>query len=66
MKIFDTHAHYDDEKFDDDRDEIIKSLKSENVTRCINIGCDINTSIKTCDIANKYDFIYAIIRNSSK
>ncbi|MBR3163126.1 MAG: TatD family hydrolase [Clostridia bacterium] len=66
MDIFDTHAHYDDEKFDKDRDEVIRSLKDGNVTKCINIGCDIDTSKKACNIANTYEFIYAAIRNSSK
>lgn len=61
MEIFDTHAHYDDEKFDNDRDKVLKSLKQENVTRCINVGCDIETSIKTCELAKEYDFLYAII-----
>ena len=66
MEFFDSHAHYDDEQFDKDRDKVIKSLKEGKVTKCINIGCDIETSIKTLEIANKYDFIYAAIRNSSK
>ena len=61
MEIFDTHAHYDDEQFDNDRDEVIESLKNENVTKCINIGCSVKTAIKACEIANKYDFIYAAI-----
>ena len=61
MQIFDTHAHYDDEQFDKDRDEVIKSLKNENITKCIDIGCDLETSEKAIEIANKYDFIYAII-----
>ena len=61
MQIFDTHAHYDDEQFDKDRDEVIKSLKNENITKCIDIGCDLETSKKAIEIANKYDFIYAII-----
>ena len=61
MQIFDTHAHYDDEQFDKDRDEIIKSLKAENIAKCINIGCDLETSKKAIDIANTYDFIYAAI-----
>ena len=61
MEIFDTHAHYDDEQFDNDRDEVIMSLKENKVTKCINIGCDIQTSLKACEIANKYDFIYVAI-----
>lgn len=61
MQIFDTHAHYDDKQFDTDRDKLIQNLKQSNVTKCINIGCDVETSIKSCAIANKYEFIYSII-----
>lgn len=61
MQIFDTHAHYDDEQFDKDRDEVIKSLIKGEVAKCINIGCDIETSKKAIEISNKYDFIFAII-----
>lgn len=61
MKIFDTHAHYDDERFDNDRDKVINSLKYDGVINCINIGCDIETSKKACEIASKYDFIYAAV-----
>ena len=61
MQIFDSHAHYDDKQFDLDRDIVIKSLKEGDVTKCINIGCDIETSKKACELANKYDFIYAAI-----
>ena len=66
MQIFDTHAHYDDEQFNKDRDEVISNLKEANVTKCINIGCDIETSKKACAIAKKYDFIYTAIRNTPK
>ena len=66
MQIFDTHAHYDDEQFDNDRDKLISSLKDAGVKKCINIGCDIETSKKACEIANKYEFIYAAIRNPPK
>ena len=66
MEFFDTHAHYDDSKFDEDRDKVIESLKLAGVTKCVNIGCNIENSIKTIEIANTYDFMYAAIRNSSK
>ena len=61
MEIFDTHAHYDDEQFDQDRIEVINALKDENVTKCINIGCDVETSKMACNIANDYSFIYATV-----
>ena len=60
MKIFDTHAHYDDSKFDEDREEIIKKIYEAGVTKCINVGCDIETSKKAIEIATKHKFIYAI------
>ena len=60
MEYFDTHAHYDDSKFDNDRDEVINKIYKSGVTRCINIGCNIETSEKSVEIAKNYDFIYAM------
>ena len=59
MEIFDTHAHYDDEHFDEDREDVLKKIYNEGVTKCINIGCSIETSKKSIEIANSHDFIYA-------
>ena len=59
MEIFDSHAHYDDEKFNEDREEVIKSIYEEGITKCINIGCDIKTSENSIKLSEKYDFIYA-------
>ena len=61
MNFFDTHAHYDDEKFECDREDVIKKIYESGVTRCIDVGCDIETSKKAIEIANEHDFIYAII-----
>ncbi|MEG1981674.1 MAG: TatD family hydrolase [Clostridia bacterium] len=61
ISLFDSHAHLDDPKFDADRDEIITSLKAKNVTNVINIGANIETSIDSVKLANKYPFIYAAI-----
>ena len=58
-KIFDTHAHYDDEHFESDREEIIKKIHKSGVEYCIDIGCDIETSKKAIEIAKNHDFIYA-------
>ena len=60
MEYFDTHAHYDDEKFDNDRDEVIKKIYDAGVTKCIDVGCDIETSKKAIELSKNYDFIYAI------
>jgi TatD DNase family protein len=59
--LFDVHAHYDDEKFDDDRDEILSQMIQNNVGHIINIGCDIPSSLKSIELAEKYPFIYAAV-----
>ena len=59
--LFDTHAHFDDEQFDADRDEVLKSLKSYGVGNIVNIGSSMKTSRTSVALAEKYDFIYASI-----
>ena len=57
--IFDTHAHYDQKQFDEDRDQLLASMQAGGIGRIVNIGCDIKTSEKCIELAEKYDFIYA-------
>ena len=59
MNYFETHAHYDDEKFREDREDVINKIYELGVTKCINIGCSLETSQNSIDLANKYEFIYA-------
>lgn len=59
--IFDTHAHYDDEAFDLDRDTLLTSLKSKGVGYVIDCGCDVASSEKAIELSEKYDFIYAAV-----
>lgn len=59
--IFDTHAHYDDSRFDEDRDELIASLSEKGVSHIVNCGCDFKSSLTTVALAEKYDFIYAAV-----
>ena len=61
MEYFDTHAHYDDNKFDIDREDIINKIYDAGVTKCVNVGCDVNTSKNSVELARKYDFFYAIV-----
>ena len=61
MDLFDSHAHYNDEKFDKDRDEIIKETLENNVSNFIVAGYDIESSKKAIEIAKKYDKVYAIV-----
>ena len=60
MEFFDNHSHYNDEKFDEDRDQIIKDTYNDGVTKFICAGYDIESSKSGLEIANKYDFIYTI------
>ena len=60
MEFFDSHSHYNDEKFDEDRDEIIIKTKEEGITKWICAGYDINSSKLSVKIAEKYPFIYSI------
>lgn len=57
----DTHSHYDDEAFDNDRNELLKSFKENKIDRVITIGCDVETSKNAVLLANKYDFVYASV-----
>ena len=56
--IFDTHAHYDDEAFDKDREALLESLPQNGISHIVNIGASIETTKNTIELTNKYDFIY--------
>ena len=60
MELFDNHAHYNDEKFENDRDEIIKQIYNSGVTKFICAGYSLEASIKALEIAQNYEFIYTI------
>ncbi len=59
MYYFDTHAHYDDEAFDADREELIASMYEFGVKKIINVGADVRSSLNSVELAKKYDFFYA-------
>ncbi len=59
--IFDTHAHYDDEAFDEDREILLSSLNGRGVSLVIDCGCDAASSKKAIELSEKYDFIYAAV-----
>lgn len=60
MGLVDTHCHLDNEKFDEDRLDVIDRIKG-NLEFCVNIGYDLTSSKKSLELAKKYDFIYAVI-----
>lgn len=59
--LFDTHAHYDDEKFDADRDAVLSGLADRGVSLVLNPGCDPASSRKAVELAQRYPFLYAAV-----
>ena len=59
--LFDTHAHYDDAKFDSDRFEMMKNLPQNGVAVTVNIGTNLETSKLSIEYAKMFDHIYATV-----
>ena len=57
--IFDTHAHYDDEAFDTDREELLGSLKDAGITAVMNVAASLDSCVTTLKLAETYDWMYA-------
>lgn len=55
---FDTHAHYDDEQFQDDRNDLLNELNSSLIDFIINPGCDTASTINAMEIAHSHSFVY--------
>ena len=56
--IFDTHAHYDDEAFDSDRESLILSLKDRGVVGIVSCGCDIASTVANQNLSHSFDDFY--------
>lgn len=61
LKVIDTHAHYDDEAFDGDRDELLKEMLANSVDKIITIGCTMERSRMALNLAEKYQGIYCAV-----
>ena len=59
--IFDTHAHYDDEQFDTDRDALLCSMRAQGVDTIINVGASLDGCRRSVELAEQYDFMYAAV-----
>lgn len=59
--LFDSHAHINDEKFDEDRDEVIEHLRENSIDLVVNPGADMPSSRSAVELANKVDFIYSAV-----
>lgn len=61
MNLFDSHAHYNDEKFDNDRKEIIEQTLKNGVSNFIVAGYNIESSKKALNIVKEYKELYSIV-----
>lgn len=59
--MIDSHAHYDDEQFDTDRDEILKKCVEAGVTHIVNAASDLESARKSIELSKNYSFIYAAV-----
>lgn len=59
--IFESHAHYDDEIFDDDRELLLLSLQEQGIGTVVNIGASLLGSEATVKLAERYPFIYGAV-----
>ena len=59
--FFDTHAHYDDNRFDADRDELLAAMPAAGVGYILVPGCDVRSSERALALAERWDFIYAAV-----
>lgn len=59
--LFDTHAHLEDERFDDDREQLIEGLPEKGVAYVVNVGSTLETSRMSVELAARYSLIYAAV-----
>ncbi len=59
--IFESHAHYEDRRFDEDREQLLSSLKDNNVGYVINVSSTLNTIKTTLELTKQYDFMYGAV-----
>lgn len=61
--LFDSHAHIDDERFEEDRDAVLARARENGVAGLINIGADMNSSRRSIELAARYAEVYAAVGN---
>lgn len=59
--IFDTHTHYDDEAFDEDREELLAVLPEQGINKVVNAGASLSSCKRTIELMERYDYIYGAI-----
>ena len=61
MRLFDTHAHYDDSAFDGDRTALLSSMPEHGVELILDPGCDLSSSQKAVELAEQFPHVYAAV-----
>ena len=61
MELFDSHAHYNDEKFAEDREELLKEIYNSGITKLVNAGYSLESSKSAIEIAKTHNFIYSTV-----
>lgn len=61
MPIFDTHAHYDDDAFDEDRDELLSSLPENGVAKVVDVGASLASCERARELAHRYPHVYCAL-----
>lgn len=59
--IFETHAHYEDERYNEDREQELEEVRLKGVSRLVNVGSSLSTSRQSIALAHSHDFIYAAV-----
>ncbi len=59
--IIDTHAHYDDKAFEEDREQLLESMIGDDIGRIVNIGSSLDACKRTIQLMEQYDFIYGAL-----
>lgn len=61
VPIFDTHAHYDDDAFEEDREAVLGQLRENGIAKVVNVGASLASCKRTLELMEQYDFIYGAI-----
>lgn len=61
LEYIDSHAHYDDKQFDEDRDQLLERIHGAGVRSIVNMGCNMERSRLSVEYAEKYPFVYAAV-----
>ena len=60
MEFFDSHSHYNDEKFNEDREQLIQNTYNDGITKFVCAGYNIQSSLDSLEMSKKYEYIYSI------